>query len=107
MAINTIEFLIFAMAVCAIYFVVPKKVKWIVLLLASYIYYFIASGRLTIFLIITTISIYLLALALNKVDDKTKEICKDLEKDEKKNYLSYNNFCINTIFSFFNDLRIG
>ena len=84
MAINTIEFLIFAMAVCAIYFVVPKKVKWIVLLLASYIYYFIASGRLTIFLIITTISIYLLALALNKVDDKTKEICKDLEKDEKK-----------------------
>ncbi len=61
-----------------------KKVKWIVLLLASYIYYFIASGRLTIFLIITTISIYLLALALNKVDDKTKEICKDLEKDEKK-----------------------
>ena len=50
MAINTIEFLVFAMAVCAIYFVVPKKVKWIVLLLASYIYYFIASGRLTIFL---------------------------------------------------------
>ena len=84
MAINTIEFLLFAMAVCAIYFVVPKKVKWIVLLLASYIYYFIASGRLTIFLIITTISIYLLALALNKVDDKTKKLCKDLEKDEKK-----------------------
>ena len=28
---------------------------------------------------------------------------KEGEKDEKKNYLSYNNFCINTIFSFFND----
>lgn len=84
MAINTIEFLVFAMAVCAIYFIVPKKVKWIVLLLASYIYYFIASGELTVFLIITTISIYLLALWLNKMDDKTKELCKDLEKDEKK-----------------------
>ena len=32
---------------------------------------------------------------------------KEESKDEKKNYLSYNNFCINTIFSFFNDLRIG
>ena len=84
MAINTVEFLIFALAVCIIYFIAPKKVKWVVLLIASYIYYYISSKQLTIFLIITTISIYLLALGLDKIDSETKSKCKGLEKEEKK-----------------------
>lgn len=84
MAINTLEFLIFVALICIIYFIVPKKIKWVVLLVASYIYYFLASGKLTIFLMITTLSIYLIGLGLNKIDDKTTIICKELEKEKKK-----------------------
>lgn len=84
MAINSISFLIFVAIVCIIYFIVPKKVKWGVLLIASYIYYFLSSGKLMIFLLITTISVYLLALGLNRIDDRTKIKCKSLEKEEKK-----------------------
>lgn len=84
MAINTLGFLIFVALVCLIYFIMPKKVRWVVLLVASYIYYFIASGKLAIFLIITTISIYLIGLGLNRIDSHTEEICKGLEKDKKK-----------------------
>ncbi len=84
MAINSIGFVVFVAIVCMIYFLAPKKVKWAVLLIASYIYYFLSSGNLAVFLIITTISVYLLALGLNKIDDNTKNKCKSLDKQDKE-----------------------
>ena len=79
MAINTLGFLIFVALACVIYFIVPKKIKWLVLLIASYVYYFLASGKLTVFLIITTLSVYLVGLGLNKIDENIAEKCKQLE----------------------------
>ena len=84
MEINSLEYLLFAALACGVYFIAPKKIKWIVLLLASYIYYFICSGTLAVFLMITTLSIYLLGLGINKIDEKTKAQCKKVEKEEKK-----------------------
>ena len=84
MAINTLGFLIFVALACVIYFIVPKKIKWLVLLIASYVYYFLASGKLTVFLIITTLSVYLVGLGLNKIDENIAEKCKQLEKEKKK-----------------------
>ena len=80
MAINTLGFLIFVALACVIYFIVPKKIKWLVLLIASYVYYFLASGKLTVFLIITTLSVYLVGLGLNKIDEniEIEKILKDL-----------------------------
>ena len=45
---------------------------------------FLSSAKLSIFLIITTVSIYYAALAMNKIDIKTKAKCEGLEKKEKK-----------------------
>lgn len=84
MAINSLGFLMFVALVCLCYFIVPKKVKWVVLLVASYIYYFIASGTLTVFLLITTLSIYFIGLSMNKIDENTKLKCRELEKEKKK-----------------------
>lgn len=84
MAINSVTFLIFVAIVCILYFIMPKKIRWCVLLIASYIYYYIASGTLIAFLLITTLSIYLLALAMGKIDEQTKIKGKELEKEEKK-----------------------
>lgn len=82
MAINSLNFIIFIAIVCLIYFVVPKKIKWVVLLIANYTFYWICSKKLIVYMLITTISIYLLALGMGKIDSKTKELCKK-EEDRK------------------------
>lgn len=85
MSINSLSFVAFVAVICIIYFIFPKKAKWFVLLVASYIFYWVSSNKLIIFLLITTLSIYLGALLIGRIDKKTKEACKILEnKDEKK-----------------------
>lgn len=84
MSIISLKFAVFLAVVILLYFVMPKKIKWFILLAGSYIYYFLSSSKLTIFLIITTISIYLSALAISNIDSKTKIKCKQLEKKQKK-----------------------
>ena len=85
MLINSLEFLMFIIITILIYVVSPKKFKWAVLLLASYIYYFLNSTYLIIFILLTTISIYLTALKIGKIEEKTKLQVKEIDnKDEKK-----------------------
>lgn len=84
MSIISLKFAVFLVAIVLLYFVMPKKIRWIVLLLGSYIYYFFSSAELSIFLLITTVSIYLATIYINKIDIKTKEKCSGQEKDIKK-----------------------
>ena len=82
MVINSLNFVLFVAIVSLIYFIFPRKIKWVVLLLASYIFYFICSKWLIIYMLITTLSIYILALIMGKIDIKTKARCKE-ETDRK------------------------
>lgn len=85
MSINSLSFIAFVAIVCILYFIFPKKAKWVVLLISSYIFYFLSSSKLIVFILLTTLSIYLAALGLGKIDTKTKEKCKTVEdKEEKK-----------------------
>lgn len=84
MSIISLKFAVFLVAVVLLYFIMPKKIRWCVLLLSSYIYYFLSSAELSIFLLITTVSIYLATIYMNKIDIKTKEKCNGQEKDIKK-----------------------
>lgn len=88
MSINSLNFIAFVAIVCILYFIFPKKAKWVVLLVSSYIFYFLSSSKLIVFLLLTTLSIYLAALILGKIDSKAKEKCKNIEgKDEKSKEL--------------------
>lgn len=89
MAINSLKFILFVAMTCILYFVFPKKVKWLVLLIASYTFYFLSSGKLIAFLLASTISIYLAGLALGKIDAKTKQICKGLEDKQQKKQVKH------------------
>lgn len=89
MAINSLNFIIFVAIVCLLYFVVPKKIKWVVLLIANYIFYWLCSKKLIVYMLITTISIYLLALWMGKIDSKTKELCKNEQDRAIKKQLKH------------------
>ena len=66
------------------YTVLPKKFKWVALLTSSYIFYAAQSGKLTFFLVLSTLSVYFGALAVDKIQSKFDAIRKSLEKEERK-----------------------
>ena len=51
--------------VVAAYGIAPRKARWVVLLVASYAFFWILSGRLIVFILASTVSVYGLALALD------------------------------------------
>ncbi len=67
-----------------VYYIVPKKARWIVLLAADYAFYYISSSRLPVFLLISTVSIYLGGLWLDRIQSGFDAVRKTLEKDERK-----------------------
>lgn len=89
MTINSLNFIIFVAIACLLYFVVPKKIKWVVLLIANYVFYWLCSKELIVYMLITTISIYLLALWMGKIDSKTKELCKKEQDRAVKKQLKH------------------
>ncbi|MGN0493729.1 MAG: MBOAT family O-acyltransferase [Acutalibacteraceae bacterium] len=76
--------LIFLGTVFICYTAVPKKFKWTVLLAASYVFYFLNSGRLIVFLLLSTAAVYFAGIFLNRINDTAALAKKGLEKEEKK-----------------------
>ena len=87
MLINSIEFIIFLFVLVIAYKLMPKKIKWIVLLIASYVFFALNSGKYTIFIILSTISIYITALKIDKIGNEVSQKVKTIENKEEKKRL--------------------
>lgn len=68
------------------YSVVPLKHKWKVLLIFSYLFYLINSGKYVVFILFSSLSIYFGGRLLNKIDDGFSMAKKVLPKENKKEY---------------------
>ena len=90
MAFTSFSFLLFAAAVIALYYLVPKKYQWWVLLIASYAFYFTAGAKYLIFIVLTTVTTYFTARHMGKAldvqDAYLAEHKKELSREEKKEY---------------------
>ena len=90
MAFTSFSFLLFTAAVIALYYLVPKKLQWWVLLIASYAFYFTAGVKYLIFIVLTTVTTYFTALHMGKAlevqDAYLAEHKKELSREEKKEY---------------------
>ena len=65
MSYTSYFYLLFFLGVLvALYYLIPLKKRWLVLLGGSYFFYWMASGKMIVFLLITTVSVYLGALAM-------------------------------------------
>lgn len=84
MSLITLNFFLFLLVVAVLYYIVPIKYRWIVLLGGSAWFYLASSGALTIFLFLSIISIYGVGLLLNEQSKIQKAIPKELAKEEKK-----------------------
>ena len=87
MTFFSIKFLIFMFILVAIYLLFPKryiKYQWIVLLVASYIFYLTAGLKMVLPLIISTVFTWLGALWIQEIADHYKLLVKQSTGEEKK-----------------------
>lgn len=87
MALNSLAFLAFLALVLLVYYIVPKKFQWIVLLVASYGFYLTSGVKNVVFIICTTVFTYLSGLWMQKIRDKQQNYIKslgDITKEKKR-----------------------
>ena len=84
MSYTSITFLVFLIFTGAFYFLLPKKFRWGVLLAGSYIFYYLNSGWLAVFLAITTLSIYFSGIAMARINDNFEAKKGELTKEDRK-----------------------
>ena len=68
MDFTSAAFFLFVLLLAGVYFVIPGKYQWIVLLAGSYAFYYLTAGPLLIFLVITTITTYATGVLLGRVN---------------------------------------
>lgn len=118
MSLVSLKYLLFIITIVLLYYIVPKKFKWLILLIASYTFYILSSKKLVIFLIISTLSIYFSTLLIGKENQKLKTDLNNEEKKILKNKVKRNkkiiliitlliNFGILVILKYSNFLSIG
>ncbi|MBE6636040.1 MAG: MBOAT family protein [Ruminococcaceae bacterium] len=70
MTFNSWEFLIFYPIVALLYFVLPKKFKWPMLLVASYYFYIFYQARLVFLILATTLISWLASNVIERTENK-------------------------------------
>ena len=90
MSILSLAFIIFLAAVVLVYYIVPKKCQWGVLLIASCIFYLLLSAKGAVFVVVTATTIYFATCNMQRLLEEQKVYIKEnkatLSKDEKKVY---------------------
>ncbi|MEG2801523.1 MAG: MBOAT family O-acyltransferase [Longicatena sp.] len=83
MAFNTMAFIVFFIAVLALYYIVPRKYRWMFLLASSYFFYLYASAKFVIFIILTTITSYCAARYIDRTHKDEKKVNDNKDVDIK------------------------
>lgn len=87
MSITSLVFVLFVFASLIVYYVVPKKFQWVVLLASSLVFYVTSSTWGIIFVIITSLTVYGSTLWMDSIAKKQKAYIKEnkesLSKEEK------------------------
>ncbi len=90
MLFTSYEFLGFLAAVFLLYYLVPKRFQWGLLLVFSYLFYFIAGPSYLLYIAATTVTVYFTACRIGKIGEIQKAYIKagkeTLSKEERKAY---------------------
>ena len=89
MVFTTLRFIAFMMVVFTLYYIIPKKKQWVLLLIASYIFYFNASYIFPLVLLAVTVVTYLFAVTVDKSYEARDEYLgrmKHFSREERERY---------------------
>jgi D-alanyl-lipoteichoic acid acyltransferase DltB (MBOAT superfamily) len=84
------EFIIFILVCFGLYYLIPKRFQWMLLLVASYVFYIAGGLFYPLFLLATSVITYVTALLMEKRADKDNAYLDEnkgvLTREEKKRY---------------------
>lgn len=90
MSLVSLQFFVFLLCVSILYFLLPLGKRWIVLLLASYLFYLTSSVKMTVFLLLTTLTTFYAGRRLGSLNEETAAWLaahkKELDREGKKQY---------------------
>lgn len=90
MLFTSYSFLAFLLILFLLYYIVPKKCQWVLLLIASYVFYAHAGWECFLFIGVTTITTYGAGLLIDRNHNQQKAYLAEnkasLSKEEKKAY---------------------
>ncbi|MDW7659154.1 MAG: MBOAT family protein, partial [Bacillota bacterium] len=81
MLFTSYGFVAFILGLFIVYYLVPRKAQWLLLLGASYLFYFLASPQYLIYIATTTVTTF---FAAYKIDQITQKLAADLEQQKKE-----------------------
>ena len=103
MNLNSFIFLLFVLLAVTVYYLIPKRIQWIWLLLVSYVYYFANAGWALIFILVTTVTTWYAALSIDQTESDRKRrtitALTLLLNFGILGVLKYTNFAVNNINS--------
>ena len=70
MSITSLAFAVFVFALLLIYYGVPKKYQWVVLLCASLFFYLAVGGKAIIYVLLTSVTVYAATNMMQSVSQK-------------------------------------
>ena len=73
MQLNSLGFLFFLGFTGLVYFAIPSRFRWVLLLLASYIFYASAKPAALIFLVLLTLMTYSLCLLMDRAEQRSRK----------------------------------
>lgn len=78
------------MSLFFLYYIIPKKYQWKLLLVYSYLFYYLANPVYLIYILVTTVSVYLLGCKIEKLREEQSLYLKShkekLDREAKKEY---------------------
>ena len=90
MSLISVQFLFFTLAVLVLYYIIPSRFRWIVLLIASFVFYWFAGPGYLIYILINSACAYFAAYMMDRLagarDGYIAEKGKELGREEKKAY---------------------
>jgi alginate O-acetyltransferase complex protein AlgI len=90
MIFTSYEFILFIIILFLVYYIIPNKFQWLLLLLASYIFYSFAGIKLLVYIIATTVTTYVISRRMDKIQIIQAEYIRtnkeQLTRQERKAY---------------------
>ena len=81
---SAIYFAVFLTITLLVYALTAKKKRWLVLLIASYIFFLSLSGKLIVYLLFSTLSIHHFGLWIDKINKNRDKELEKCSKEQKK-----------------------
>lgn len=80
MSLTSVTYVVFLAALTVLYYLVPKRCQWMLLLAASYVFYCCGGVKTVVYLLFTTVTVYAAGLVLGHLNARRRAVPEGADK---------------------------